>query len=68
VGSRASLDDLERSKMSLSHRDSNHRFSDSQASHYTDFPFRKGRRRMKLICVLVCVCVCVCACMRYFNF
>jgi hypothetical protein len=60
VGSRAGLDDLEGSKMSLSQLDSNHRFSDSQASHYTDFPFRKGvkRRRMKLICVCVCLCVC----------
>ena len=64
MGSRTGLDDLEGSKMSLPHRNSSHRLSDSQASHYTDFPFRKRvkRRRMKLImCVCVCVCLCVCA-------
>ena len=57
MGSRAGLDDLEGSKMSLPQRDSNHRLSDSQASHYTDFPFRKEvkRGRMKLICGCVCV-------------
>ena len=69
MGSRAVLDHLEGSKISLPRRDSNHRLSDLQASHCTDFSFRKGvkSRRSKLVCGLclcmnVCVCVCLCVC------
>jgi hypothetical protein len=57
MGSRACLDDLEGSKMSLPHRVSNRSLSDLHPNHYKDFPFRKGerRRRMKLICKFVFV-------------